>query len=306
MTVADKSNVSGAEGKDPSLFQDQPKSGGGFRWTLILIAILAIAGFWYVHSPELETAGQIKSERFVRVGVVVPGILKGLDVKKGDRVKAGDVIAKLENPDLTQQLKSKQIEIEKLNIEKNALIKNQEHAALEFSRFTLVYENKAASKSVVESKELALSQSKDDVEAKQREIDMARSHLDLLKAQIANMEIKAPFSGVILSAQVEMIGNYLKSGEELVQMAEPTTFYLEAGIPERLINRYKVGNKVQVRFEGYPTHIYSGEITGLSLSIHEEVEKVFKIKRMVACHVRLDAMPPEIRYGTQAVLTIKS
>lgn len=306
MAAADKSNVNGFEGKDPSLFQDQPKSKGGYRGTLILLAILAIAAFWYFYSPELKTTGQIKSERLVRVGVVVPGILKEISIKKGDFVKVGAVIARLENPELSEQLKSKQLEIEKLNFEKIALGKRQDHAALDFSRVTLLYENKVVSKSVVESKELALSQSKDDVEGKQKEIDLARSNLDFLKGQLESMEIKASFSGVVLNTQAEMTGNYLKAGDELVQMAEPVTFYLEAGIPERLINRYKVGNKVQIRFEGYPAHIYSGEITRLSSAIHEEVEKVFKIKRMVACHVRLDTVPPEIRYGTQAVVTIKA
>lgn len=290
--------------KEPALFKAAgTKRKAGWIW-LFLLPIIAGTVYWLYHTQDLQMVGQIKADRLVKIGAVLPGVLREITVKNGDFVKPGMVVLKFDNSDLVQELKVKAISLERLNHEMSALQKSQEYLEKDCSRMSVLYENKVISQSTFELADSSLTQSKEAAAVKQKEIDALGSQINFLKVQLTKLEVVAPFSGAVVDIKSELSGNYLKEGDDVIRLADTSSYYLETGILERQAFRFKVGDKVKVSFDSLPSKVYSGEISRMAPAIHEDVEKVFKIRRLVACSIKLDSMPEELRYGMQAKVTL--
>ena len=290
--------------KEPALFKAaDTKKNSVWIW-LFILPIIAGTIYWFYHTQDLQIVGQIKADRLVKIGAVLPGVLREISVKNGDFVKQGMVVMSFDNPDISQELNDKTISLEKLNHEMSALVKARDYLEKDFSRMSILYENKVISQSAFELSESSFSQSKEVVAVKQKEIDAINSRINFLKAQITKLKVVAPFSGAVVDIKSDLSGNYLKEGEDVLRLADTSSYYLETGILENHAFRFKVGDKVKVRFDSFPSKVYNGEISKMAPAIHEDVEKVFKIKRLMACSIKLDSMPEEIRYGMQAKVTL--
>ena len=71
------------------------------------IAVVALIGYYFVEEDEEVIQGQIEVSEY-RVSSKVPGRVLSLNVKEGDFVKTGDILAELVSPELTAQESSAQ------------------------------------------------------------------------------------------------------------------------------------------------------------------------------------------------------
>lgn len=190
------------------------------------------------------------------------GELKELLVKEGQTVKVGDVIAKLQNPQLELEVEQNKLAIETANLKISQIDKQLKQ--LKDKEKTLAEQvGKEEAK-----KQLAPETEQLDMEKKLANLDLKQATLqkDMINKRQSELEIKSTIDGVVLSA------NLPKASSIEGAMAEPIVHIgkLEALKATGLLSEYdtlkvSVGQKVTLKSDAVPDQKWQGEIENMAL-----------------------------------------
>jgi len=219
------------------------------------------------------------------------GYVRKLDVDYGTRVKAGQVIAVLEIPELEAQLQEDQSEI------KNAA--NQvTRAQHELSRYQAQYNalhlqytrlNEVSEKQpgIVAQQEVDDAQGKDlaaasQVDAGKAALDAAQSQLLVTRAKLSHDQslfdysrITAPFAGTITDRYANL-GTLVQAGTgsstqamPIVRLSQDDLFRLVIPVPESYVQYIHVGDRVDVRVPSL-NQTFPGKVARFSVDVRED------------------------------------
>ncbi len=174
-----------------------------------------------VFNHYLELQGNVKTKQNILVYPEMPGILKRILVKEGQRVSKGQLLAVIDDGGLGSQVAQMEINI--------ALAKTT------FERQQRLWDEKIGS-------EIQFLQAKANYEAQQ-------NSLNQLKSQQAKASIRAPFSGVIDDV-IKEPGTVVAPGQgsEIFRVVNLNNMYVEAEVPERYITSITKNKEVKVSF----------------------------------------------------------
>ena len=102
-----------------------------------------------------------------------------------------------------------------------------------------------------------------------------RREVALLDAQLTATTVRAPVSGVVLTARPEeRLGARLQGGDLVVTLGRTDTLELEFGVPQREIERVAVGQRVHLRVDALPQRTFEGLVTSLGQLPRDTTEEV--------------------------------
>ncbi|HKZ22122.1 MAG TPA: efflux RND transporter periplasmic adaptor subunit [candidate division Zixibacteria bacterium] len=201
----------------------------------------------------LTASGYVVAQRQAAVSSKATGRLKYIGVVEGDKVKEGQIIARLENADIAAEL-----ERAKANL---ALAKAEStEAALFYQRQKKLYERTLISKLELEMAEARYQKTLASVEANRAGVKAAEVALE-------NTLIRAPFDGTVLtkSAEVgEMVAPFAATASSrgaVVTIADMNSLEVEADVAEANIERVKAGQPCRITLDAYPSTSYSGKVS---------------------------------------------
>lgn len=182
-------------------------------------------------SPFLSVNGKIQASKSATLSTRMMGYVSQVHVKVGQNVKKGELLISINNEDL----KAKQAQVNAEIVKAKTAFANAEK---NYKRFKNLFESNS-----ITQKEM------DDIAV---HFQMAKSSLEVAKqmkkeinAQFEYSNIKAPFSGVITSKNIES-GAMANPGMPLLSMEIPNNFEVIAMVPESEIIQIKDGDKVNV------------------------------------------------------------
>jgi membrane fusion protein (multidrug efflux system) len=189
---------------------------------------------------ELTAIGTIEAVRGVTLAPQIAGRVEAIMIESGQWVKAGDTILKLDDSTERAQLQAAtaDLRLKELNL--------------------------------VRARELAergnMAQANLDQAIAQR--DQAAAQVELIRAQINQKTIVAPFAGRLGIRQANL-GQYLAAGAAIVSLQSIDPIYVNFTLPEREIPRLKVGQTVRATIEGRRDQVFAGKITSLDAKVDE-------------------------------------
>lgn len=285
---------------EPDLFEDMPRKKGKTGIFLLLGILTGLFFIFWGPRNTIEGEAVLKSDHLVQIGAVTSGVLKELLHKKGDSVKAGEVLARFDNADISKELGEKQTKLEILKRNKLHLARKRGFLKKEKERKNLLFENGVIGLAKVEEAELDLTHASEELIDEGKGIESCQREIGFLKAKLETLEIKTPFAGVILEDSSEKTGNYFKEGDAVFDFVDPSTFYLELNVLEREIEKLRLGDSATIVFRTLPHKNYIGEIVKIGPKTEKEIEKVFKVKHVVPVLIKLSEFPTDARYGMRA------
>lgn len=249
---------------------------------------------------EITLSSELVPFQEIDVYAKEAGYVKKLDVDYGTRVKAGQVMATLEIPELEAQLEEDQAEI------KNAtdVVSRAQHELkryqaqykvlhLEYTRLNGVFQSQPG---IVAQQEVDDAQGKDlaaasQVDAGEAALEAAQSSLNVSKAKLFHdqtlydySKITAPFSGVVTQRYANL-GTLVQAGTSsstqampIVQLSEDDLFRLVIPVPESYVRYIRVGEPVDVRVPSlnrtFPGKVarFSVDVTESTRTMHTEVD----------------------------------
>ena len=259
----------------------EPKS----RWlaALIVIVVLAAAGFglWSrLHAAEIEVhsaparaaasgggpertvlnaSGYVTARREATVSAKVTGKITQVLIEEGLKVKAGQVLAQLDDSNVKTSLDVTiaQLDSAKFSLEETRAQLKQ--ADLEFERTTALANQKIASQSDLEKAESDAMTLRARLARQEKDIVTAQREVDLIRQQIEDMTIRAPFDGVVTTKDAqpgEMIspvsagGGFTRTG--ICTVVDMSSIEIEIDVNENYINRVEPGQPVEATLDAYP------------------------------------------------------
>lgn len=173
-----------------------------------------------IFNHYLELQGNVDTKQNIVITPETSGILTQVLVKEGQRVSKGQILARVDDNGLSQQLSQLQIQADL--------------AKTTYERQKRLWDQKIGS-------EIQYLQSKSSYEAQQKAVDQ-------MKIQLSKTAIRAPFSGVIDDVITEQ-GSVVGAGQSpIIRIVNLRNMYIEAVIPEKYLTNVKKGKAVEVYF----------------------------------------------------------
>lgn len=166
------------------------------------------------------------------LGLIAGGKVTRIYSDKGDRVTRGKVLLETDNELLKAAL--------------DVASANLEYQKNEFARNSKLFQEGSITQAVFDASKLQSSQ--------------AQSAFDIAKKQFDNSILIAPFDGVITAKNVE-VGDIIGPGIPAFRIIDVSRVKVQAGIPEKYITDFKVGNQVTIRFDAMPGKEFTGNIS---------------------------------------------
>jgi len=194
-----------------------------------------------------EVVGTVRARLRATIEARTSGRIIELAVVLGQRIKAGELIARLDAPEISARLEQAEA--------------SMQQAERESKRLASLFSQQAVARA--------------DQEAAESRYRVALGIVAEARAMMGFMEIRAPFDGVVTRKWVDA-GDQAAPGRPLVDLEDPSRLQLETDVPEAIASSIKQGVSMTIRMGQSPANL-SGTIAEIA-PIADPISRTFRVK----------------------------
>ena len=244
---------------------------------------------------ELELPGDLQGYLESPIFARADGYIRRRLVDYGDRVRAGQLLAEIETPELDQQLGQARANLAQsqaaLRQSEAALV--QSNANLKLAEVTLARWKHLTDRGVVSKQEGDTKQA--DFEVRQAEVASAQANINAaqktVEANEANLRrleelksfsrVTAPYDGVITSRNMD-VGTLVNAGNsgpnrEIFRIAQIDRLRIFVSVPQTYAPLVQNGQHAQLRVQELPGQVFAAVVTRSSNSVDESSRTMLAI-----------------------------
>jgi RND family efflux transporter MFP subunit len=240
------------------------------RKTAITIPVLPGQTQAYTDAPIFaQTSGYLKEWRF--------------DI--GAKVKAGDVLAEIETPEVDQELAQAQAQIKVAQ------------AALDLAEVTYRRSQDLFNRKVIAAQDFDIAA--DTYRENQAMLMADQANMNQLEALEAFKIVRAPFNG-ILTARNTDIGDYIAagSGSQLFRMQQISPLRVYVNVPQSFADLVKIGTEGDLTLDEFPGRKFPGHVTSTAKAIDPT-------SRTLLTELQAPSEAGELLPGAYALITLQ-
>ncbi|MCI6217707.1 MAG: efflux RND transporter periplasmic adaptor subunit [Helicobacter sp.] len=253
-------------------------------WLGICIVLLGGCGvyLWNFHTPSvgyesispkrgeikssISASGSLSPTNEVEIGSVISGIVLEVLVEENDRVKKGQVLARINPESINQELARYNAQLNSAKAQLRASKQTLEDKKWNYERLKNLYKKtggKSPSILELQSAKTAYTSAYSDVDIKKATIVEIETNIASSKINLKNSKIVSPIDGVVLSKSVEVGQSVAASFQApvLFKVAENLQeMILKAYVSEADIGKVKEGQEVSFSVDSYPDKIFYAQV----------------------------------------------
>lgn len=223
--------------------------------TLLVLAAVASA-FYYLGGkylwppPEMktiQTVGIIEAPE-VNITSRIAGRITQLDLLEGDHVERGQIVCRIEDVDVRNQLAKARGELQ------------DAQANLHDAELTMERDRELFRREVISAK--ARDDSITRLERSRATVVAARANVQFYTDQLADTVIRAPISGIVVSKALE-IGEWVTPGTPILTVDDMSTIWARVDVEETDLGSIRVGDPARVALTTRPPQIYTGRVMAI-------------------------------------------
>jgi RND family efflux transporter MFP subunit len=211
-------------------------------------------------AEQILVVGNLIGAATVEVVPRVNGRVSSVDVRLGDAVRRGQVIARIDDREIQQQVRQAEASFKV----SEASIRQRE------ADLKLAQTNLDRSRNLLQ-RELLPQQAHDDTEARyeaaqaqldlsRAQFDQAKARLDELRITLANTRIESPVDGFVGRRYVDP-GAIVGGNSSIVSVVDIRTVRMVANLVERDLRRVPVGTPASVEVDAFPGETFKGQVS---------------------------------------------
>ncbi|MEX2691975.1 efflux RND transporter periplasmic adaptor subunit [Rhizobium mongolense] len=254
----------GAPGQGEGAQRGGGRNGGGRNNAVLVVTQAVVQG---VVNDRLNAIGTGDAIRSVAVTPQAMGTIREILIKSGDKVKQGQVLAKLDSEE--QVIAKGQAEVAlKSAIEKSNLYHNIKSSVARMDVF--------------------------DAEIAEQG---ARLQLQAAELNLTRRNIVAPIDGIVGIVPVN-IGDNVTTSTPIVTLDDRSEILVDYWVPERFANTVSVGQPVEVTSVARPGQAFSGEVQAVD-------NRIDAASRTLRIRAKIDNRADELRAGMSFNVSMK-
>jgi RND family efflux transporter MFP subunit len=183
-------------------------------------------------SQKTQFLGSFSPNREAEVRPQEGGQITQLPIQEGQSVRAGRLVAKIDDDQLRYQIEGLQVTLEGYQNDLKRyenLVKGDATPAVNLERTQL-------------------------------SIRSTQAQIKQLQKRMTNTTVTAPFSGIITEKMVER-GSVIGTGAPIAKITDISSLKLVVEIPENAVNQFRVGQSLPIETDVYPDARFTGRIT---------------------------------------------
>jgi RND family efflux transporter MFP subunit len=197
----------------------------------------------------LDLPGRL--EAYIRAPIYarIPGYLKSWKHDIGGKVKAGDVLAEIDTPDLDQQLMQARADL-------SVAQANAKLAQIGAERWQALAGTDAVAKQDVDQHTFTFN-------ANIAQVKAAQANVDRLVAEEGFKHLIAPFDGIVTARETDigaLINVGAAGGAELFVVSETSKLRVYVNVPQNYVPSVPPGTKATISVPEHPGKTYSGTV----------------------------------------------
>jgi membrane fusion protein, multidrug efflux system len=200
-------------------------------------------------TATIELPGRLEAYYRAPIFARVNGYLKSWTADIGARVKAGDVIAEIEAPDLDQQL-----------LQARADLTNQQ-ASAKLSEVTLARRKTLIASNFVSMQEI--DERTADLNNKNASVNSSQANVERLEALAGYKKITVPFDGIVTARNTD-VGALINagggSGPPMFIVSDIKKLRVYVNVPQNYVPSVKIGGKATLSVPEYPTRTFEATV----------------------------------------------
>ena len=282
-------------------------------WWGVLALVAAAGAGWYALQPRpsvvqttpivttypsqqfvvLNATGYVVAQRKAAISSKATGRLEWLGVAEGSRVKAGDVIARIDARDVVAQADAARANVGAARAALEEVRAEERDALAQLKRAQDLLAKRYVSEASVDTAKSRADRASASVASARANIAAAEAAARNAQVSVDYTVIRAPFDGVILSKSANVgdlvtpFSNATDSKGAVVSMADMSTLEVEADVSESSLSKVKVGQPAEILLDALPDARFRGHISRM-------VPTVDRAKATVMTKVKFDEIDPRI------------
>lgn len=225
--------------------------------------------------------GKIVPRKEIEIVPQVSGIIEELYVEPGERVKRGDMIAKVR---IIPNMVSLNEAESRLNRAKIA----HDDAKRNYDRQKALYDNKVIAEAELQSFELALNTSRESLDAAENNLQLIREGITKTAGQVSNTIIRSTIEGMVLEVPVEIGNSVIESntfnaGTTIATVADMGEMIFKGKVDESEVGKLHDGMELILTIGAIDAEKFSAKLEHISPKGVEENGAIqFEIRAAVA------------------------
>lgn len=241
----------------------------------------------------LNATGYVVAQRKAAIASKATGRLEWLGVAEGSRVKAGEVIARIDSRDVVAQAQAADANVRAARAALEQAQAEERDAQQVLARNRDLVGKGFVAQVTVDSAQARYDRAAAGVSSARAAIRAAEANARNATVSVDYTNIRAPFDGVILSKSANVgdmvtpFSNAADSKGAVVTMADMGTLEVEADVSESSLSKVAVGQPAEILLDALPDSRFRGRIVRM-------VPTVDRAKATVMTKVRFDQIDPRV------------
>ncbi|MDP9007401.1 MAG: efflux RND transporter periplasmic adaptor subunit [Pseudomonadota bacterium] len=265
-------------------------SRAGKLWLAGIVAVLGIAaiGAWLwtrpgavrVHTASaqpitggaaagsiLDASGYVVARRQATVASKITARMVELDIEEGDHVKAGQIIAKLDDANIRAALNQSNAQLDFARASLAETQVNLANAQRDYERQKSLLQGHFVSQAVVDNSQTTFYGLRAQLATQRSNVDVVAEGVKVAERNLDDTIVRAPFSGIVTvkAAQPgEMVspisagGGFTRTGIGTIVDMDSLEFQVD--VNENFINKVRADQKVSAKLNAYPDWQIPGHV----------------------------------------------
>lgn len=288
---------------------------------VLIVLALSIMSACKNDQEQSDAYGNFEAVETI-VSAEAAGKLLKMEVRQGDHMEAGQLIAQIDTTELIlkreqtkAQLSASETKKQNVTAQINVLKEQKKNVQTTQERLSKMFADQAATRQQMDDINGQLNvldkqivSTNTQFQLITSEMEVIKRQLDLLDEQLAKCRVNSPISGTVLETYLET-GELVTPGKPVLKMADLSNLELRAYVSGEQLEKVKLGNEVKVLIDSADEEMqsFTGKISWISSEAEftpriiqtrqERVKLMYAVKIVVPNDGRLKiGMPGEVRF----------
>jgi HlyD family secretion protein len=215
----------------------------------------------------VTATGTLQPTNKVEVSSELSGILKTVEVDYNDKVKVGQVLARLDPTKLEAQLTQARAALESAKakaLQAQATVSETRAKLAQFHKVRELSNNKVPSQTEMDAAEASYERAKADAASAAASVNQAKATLEANETDVAKLVIRSPIDGIVISRSIEpgqTVASSFQAPVLFTLAQDLRQMELQVDVDEADVGRVTEGQKATFTVDAYPDRIFEARIT---------------------------------------------